>query len=121
MKYGLSRNKVRALNPRTTERLLSRPAATLSSIRNGGEGQGEEVLQFIGRNMPPRRGLNFVGSGFYNDAAPTALSKVAPSPNPASGCFQAKPLDLSRFLPKHQIAAPVLSWVVKDKGIDVFR
>ena len=43
MKYGLSRNKVRALNPRTTERLLSRPAATLSSIQNGGEGRGEEV------------------------------------------------------------------------------
>ena len=29
-------------------RLLSRPSATLSSIRNGGEGWGEEVLRFMG-------------------------------------------------------------------------
>jgi len=34
------------LNP---EDLLSRPAATLSSIWNGGEGRGEEALWFMGR------------------------------------------------------------------------
>src|SRR6185436_8380139 len=34
----------RTLNPK---RLLSRPAGTLSSIRNGGEGWGEEALQFM--------------------------------------------------------------------------
>ena len=45
----ISRAKVRALNPRTTGCLLSRPAATLSSIRNGGEGRGEEALRFMGR------------------------------------------------------------------------
>jgi hypothetical protein len=30
-------------------RLLSRPAATLSSIPNGAEGRGEEVFRFMGR------------------------------------------------------------------------
>ena len=35
------------MNPRTTKRLLSRPLATLSSIADGGEGRGEEVLSFI--------------------------------------------------------------------------
>ena len=45
----IPRTNVRALNPRTSMRLLSRPSATLSSIRNGGEGWGEEVLRFMGR------------------------------------------------------------------------
>jgi hypothetical protein len=35
--------------PQNPEHLLSRPAATLSSIRNGGEGRGEEALRFMGR------------------------------------------------------------------------
>ena len=30
--------------------LLSRPAATLSSIRNGGEGRGEEEFWFVTGN-----------------------------------------------------------------------
>jgi len=34
--------------PHEPERLLSRPAATLSSIPNGGEGQGEEALRRSG-------------------------------------------------------------------------
>jgi len=42
----LRRILIRDVN-RTKERLLSRPAATLSSIRNGGEGWGEEALRFM--------------------------------------------------------------------------
>ena len=49
----IRRNLIRALNPRTTERLLSRPAANLSSIRNGGEGRGEEALGFMERKIIP--------------------------------------------------------------------
>jgi UDP-N-acetylglucosamine diphosphorylase / glucose-1-phosphate thymidylyltransferase / UDP-N-acetylgalactosamine diphosphorylase / glucosamine-1-phosphate N-acetyltransferase / galactosamine-1-phosphate N-acetyltransferase len=36
------------VQPTNQTRLLSRPAATLSSIPNGGEGRGEEVLRFMG-------------------------------------------------------------------------
>ena len=40
--------------------LLSRPAATLSSIPNGGEGRGEEALRFMERktacHSPPPSG-----------------------------------------------------------------
>jgi hypothetical protein len=45
----IPRKSLRALNPRTAKRLLSRPAATLSSIRNGLEGRGEEALRFMER------------------------------------------------------------------------
>ena len=43
---GISRFEL--LNPK---RLLSRPAATHSSIPNGGVGRGEEVLRFMGRGQ----------------------------------------------------------------------
>ena len=39
---------MRALSPPNPEHLLSPPSATLSSIRNGGEGRREEALGFMG-------------------------------------------------------------------------
>ena len=36
-----------------SERLLSRPPGTFSSIPNGGEGRGEEVLRFMERTPTP--------------------------------------------------------------------
>ena len=39
--------KYSRIEPRATKRLLSRPLATLSSIADGGEGRGEEVLSFV--------------------------------------------------------------------------
>jgi len=53
----IPRKLLRALNPRTAERLLS---PSLSSIRNGGEGgrrPGEEALRFMGREMTRRVAL----------------------------------------------------------------
>jgi xanthine/CO dehydrogenase XdhC/CoxF family maturation factor len=46
------------------ERLLSRPSATLSSIRNGGEGRGEEALGFM------ERGADRPGEGIFGPLLP---------------------------------------------------
>ena len=58
------------------ERLLSRPAGTLSSILNGGEGWGEEVLATI----PP----NVIRKWYDTD------DTIRPGPVIAPGKFAAK-------------------------------
>ena len=51
MRFGgrIRPNEISRFEPlNRSERLLSRPPGTLSSIRNGGEGWGEEVIRFMG-------------------------------------------------------------------------
>jgi hypothetical protein len=58
------RNDDSRFEPQNLEHLLSRPAATLSSIRNGGEGRGKEALGFM------ERGADRPGEGIFGPLLP---------------------------------------------------
>ncbi len=53
------------MNPRTSKRLLSRLLATLSPIRNGGEGRGEEALWFMDLRHELMVALDSLSANFY--------------------------------------------------------